>query len=522
MRKYVPKRQKSSASMFLTTTFFSMILILSVFVYSDFSIPLASAQSLQPVLPAPTTPSGITTSPDFDGSNTITDSDGNILQQQGQSSPFYPTSDGLVTQYPYSPIYPYQDPYEVQSADPLSPTQTLPGEKFFLQENSIVDVTPPETNIVSVIDGNNTSLQEGGMTTSGIAVLEIQGTDDIAVTALQCSLDNVQQDPLVCGTNPVVVENLQPGTHFFQTSSVDSAGNMDASPAVFSWNVVPGDLVLGDQQTQQQFQLQLPQQPFQLPIPEQQYLQPSPLAITPEQQQQQQQQPSSIPVIDPFQNQSSVLSPYYQQFLQQQEQLQPQITPQSSPLFPFNSYNNRSFSSNLSTSTPSPFPSALPSPTPSVQPLQLEQPVLLLSNNTSNFQNQSKIDSGVEQPLPISNSTNTSQNQSIIDSSVQPDNQTATAVAEGELQPLSATERMSLLSSLEAGDEIPNHYIVVLKDTQLGASANISIQTPSQAAADAKSKGAEVRHVYENALKGFAIRVPNDQVPSEPFVVTPM
>ena len=269
---------------------------------------------------------------------------------------------------------------------------------------------------------------------------------------------------------------------------------------------------MGDQQTQQQFQLQLPQQPFQLPIPEQQYLQPSPLAITPEQQQQQQQQPSSIPVIDPFQNQSSVLSPYYQQFLQQQEQLQPQITPQSSPLFPFNSYNNRSFSSNLSTSTPSPFPSALPSPTPSVQPLQLEQPVLLLSNNTSNFQNQSKIDSGVEQPLPISNSTNTSQNQSIIDSSVQPDNQTATAVAEGELQPLSATERMSLLSSLEAGDEIPNHYIVVLKDTQLGASANISIQTPSQAAADAKSKGAEVRHVYENALKGFAIRVPNDQV----------
>ena len=41
---------------------------------------------------------------------------------------------------------------------------------------------------------------------------------------------------------------------------------------------------------------------------------------------------------------------------------------------------------------------------------------------------------------------------------------------------------------------------------------NVSIQTPSQAAADAKSKGAEVRYVYENAIKGFAIRVPNEQV----------
>ena len=184
------------------------------------------------------------------------DPDGNILQQQAQASPFDPTTGGLVTQYPYSQIYPSQDPYQVESAAPLSPTQTLPTEELLVQENSIVDVTLPETNIVSVIDGNNASLQEGGMTTSGIAVLTIQGTDDIAVTGLQCYLDNVHQDPLACGTNPVVIENLQPGTHFFQTSSVDSAGNIDATPAVFSWNVVPGDQVLADQLNSQQFQLQ--------------------------------------------------------------------------------------------------------------------------------------------------------------------------------------------------------------------------------------------------------------------------
>ena len=33
-------------------------------------------------------------------------------------------------------------------------------------------------------------------------------------------------------------ENLQPGTHFFQISSVDGAGNVDTTPATFSWNVV--------------------------------------------------------------------------------------------------------------------------------------------------------------------------------------------------------------------------------------------------------------------------------------------
>jgi hypothetical protein len=56
----------------------------------------------------------------------------------------------------------------------------------------------------------------------------------------------------------------------------------------------------------------------------------------------------------------------------------------------------------------------------------------------------------------------------------------------------------------KAGTKVPNQYIVVLR-----AEAS---KTPSQAAEDAKDKGAQVLHVYENALKGFAIRVPNEQV----------
>ena len=43
---------------------------------------------------------------------------------------------------------------------------------------------------------------------------------------------------LLCRTNPVVAENLPPGPHLFQISSVDAAGNVDTTRATFSWNIV--------------------------------------------------------------------------------------------------------------------------------------------------------------------------------------------------------------------------------------------------------------------------------------------
>ena len=188
-----------------------------------------------------------------------------------QGNPFLdPITGGLVNQYTYSQTYPYPDSYPV----PTSPTQTLPDESLLLeeqqllQENSVVDVTAPETTISSVLDGNNVQLQEGVTTTSNKIVLTIQGTDDVAVTGFQCVLDNLQQDPSICGTNPVVAENLQPGAHLFQISSVDSSGNIDTTPAVFRWSIAFSDQYVGGQQASQQLQQQ--QQPMlplqQLPI----------------------------------------------------------------------------------------------------------------------------------------------------------------------------------------------------------------------------------------------------------------
>jgi subtilisin len=54
------------------------------------------------------------------------------------------------------------------------------------------------------------------------------------------------------------------------------------------------------------------------------------------------------------------------------------------------------------------------------------------------------------------------------------------------------------------GDEIPNHYIVVLKDRLPSP--------PALEALEARNIGAEVRYVYDSVLKGFSIRVPNERV----------
>jgi hypothetical protein len=98
------------------------------------------------------------------------------------------------------------------------------------------------------MDGNNVPIEDGATTTLSQVVLTVQGTDDSAVTGFQCVLDNIQQDTSICSTNPIGAENLQPVTHLFHISFLDPAGNIDTTPAVFSWNVVISDQYLGGQQ----------------------------------------------------------------------------------------------------------------------------------------------------------------------------------------------------------------------------------------------------------------------------------
>ena len=57
-----------------------------------------------------------------------------------------------------------------------------------------------------------------------------------------------------------------------------------------------------------------------------------------------------------------------------------------------------------------------------------------------------------------------------------------------------------------AGERIPNHYIVVLKDNIV---PSISVLPQAE---EARNQGAELRHVYENAIRGYAIRIPSQDV----------
>ena len=60
------------------------------------------------------------------------------------------------------------------------------------------------------------------------------------------------------------------------------------------------------------------------------------------------------------------------------------------------------------------------------------------------------------------------------------------------------------------GEKVPNQYIVVLKDSNLLSSDKVK-----SLASEAANQGAALRHIYDNALGGFAIRVPNDKALEE-------
>ena len=55
------------------------------------------------------------------------------------------------------------------------------------------------------------------------------------------------------------------------------------------------------------------------------------------------------------------------------------------------------------------------------------------------------------------------------------------------------------------GEKVPNQYIVVLKD-------NNFLSSVSSLAGEAKSEGAALGHIYDHALHGFTIKVPNEKV----------
>jgi hypothetical protein len=99
-----------------------------------------------------------------------------------------------------------------------------------------VDTTEPTTSIVSAVDGNNNTVSNNGNSESTSIKFAFSGTDNgVGVGHLECNIDNSRY---VACTSPFEFRNLVgDGTHKFSVREVDHVGNINFSPASFTWTV---------------------------------------------------------------------------------------------------------------------------------------------------------------------------------------------------------------------------------------------------------------------------------------------
>src|SRR6186713_3522319 len=100
-----------------------------------------------------------------------------------------------------------------------------------------VDTTPPMTSIISAVDGNNNTISDNGNSESTSIRFNFSGTDTggAGVDHLECNIDNSKY---VACTSPFVFLNiLKDGTHTFNVRSIDRVGNINLSPASFTWTI---------------------------------------------------------------------------------------------------------------------------------------------------------------------------------------------------------------------------------------------------------------------------------------------
>jgi FG-GAP repeat/HYR domain/Abnormal spindle-like microcephaly-assoc'd, ASPM-SPD-2-Hydin len=87
------------------------------------------------------------------------------------------------------------------------------------------DGTPPDTSITS---------GPSGLTTSRLATVEFNGSDNVAVTSFEGRLDGAAYAMV---TSPVSLSGLADGVHTFSVCAKDATGNVDPTPASVTWTV---------------------------------------------------------------------------------------------------------------------------------------------------------------------------------------------------------------------------------------------------------------------------------------------
>ncbi len=134
------------------------------------------------------------------------------------------------------------EPYSVTvSNQPASPTQTctVTNASGTIADTAITDVivtcvdsAPPNTTITDNPSNPSASLD---------ASFSFTGTDEFSpATALtfECQLDGSGFTACAAPTSHTYL-GLAPGSHTFDVRAVDEAGNLDPSPATFTWTIAP-------------------------------------------------------------------------------------------------------------------------------------------------------------------------------------------------------------------------------------------------------------------------------------------
>jgi hypothetical protein len=108
-----------------------------------------------------------------------------------------------------------------------SSTATGWGE-FWSGVPVVTDGLPPETTL---------NLTPNSTTSSLVASFGFSGTDNYASVTFQCSVDGGIYG--AC-TSPFNTSTLSLGPHMFAVRAVDAVGNIDPTPAIYSWTIESG------------------------------------------------------------------------------------------------------------------------------------------------------------------------------------------------------------------------------------------------------------------------------------------
>jgi parallel beta-helix repeat protein len=124
----------------------------------------------------------------------------------------------------YSGLAPRSHTFEVRAVDAAGNVDATPASYTW----TVLDTIAPETTITG---------QPVATTTNTTAGFSFTGSDDVtgpASLTYACSLDGAA---FIACTSPTSYSNLTVGSHTFQVRATDAGGNVDATPAAYTWQV---------------------------------------------------------------------------------------------------------------------------------------------------------------------------------------------------------------------------------------------------------------------------------------------